>query len=155
MEDENTQERLVPVIEEELVTGTHAVKTGSVRVRKEVEHVRQNVEMPTMRDVVSVNRVPVNKVVTTAPAIREEGDTLIVPVLHEEIVVEKRLVLKEEIHIRRRRHEDRTTKTVELDREHATVERLDSEGNVVGTSTPSRSEVPQSGLFTKHKNILK
>ncbi|MDQ1470934.1 MAG: hypothetical protein QOJ99_2414 [Bryobacterales bacterium] len=155
MEDENTQERMVPVIEEELVTGAHAVKTGSVRVHKEVEHFRKNVEMPAMRDVVSVNRVPVNQVVTSAPEVREEGDTLIVPVLEEEIVVEKRLVLKEEIHIRRRRIEDRVTRSVELDREHATIERLDSEGNVVATSSPTRSDLPQSGLFSKHKNILK
>src|SRR5438309_1317800 len=129
MEEENTQERVVPVIEEELVAGTHAVKTGSVRVHKEVEHARQNVEIPTLRDVVSVNRVPINQVVTTAPAVREDGDTMIIPVLEEEIVVEKRLVLKEEIHIRRRRVEDRSTKSVEVEREHATIERLDSEGN--------------------------
>jgi uncharacterized protein (TIGR02271 family) len=155
MEQENTQDRVVPVIEEELLTGAHAVKTGAVRVRKEVEHLRKNVEMPAMRDVVSVNRVPVNQVVTSAPEVREEGDTLIVPVLEEEIVVEKRLVLKEEIHIRRRRIEEHVTKAVELDREHATIERLDAEGNVVGTSSPVRNDVPQSGLFSKHKNILK
>jgi uncharacterized protein (TIGR02271 family) len=155
MEDENTQERMVPVIEEELVTGTHAVKTGSVRVRKEVEHLHKNVEMPAVRDVVSVNRVPVNQVVTSAPGIREEGDTLIVPVLEEEIVVEKRLVLKEEIHIRRRRIEDRVTKVVEFDREQATIERLDSEDNVIATSSPAPSDLPQSGFFSKHKNILK
>jgi len=154
-EEENKQERMVPVIEEELVTGAHAVRTGSVRVRKEVEHLRKNVEMPAVRDVVSVNRVPVNQVVTAAPEIREEGDTLIVPVLEEEIIVEKRLVLKEEIHIRRRRVEDRVTKAVEVDRERATIERLDSEGNVVGTSSPTPSDVPQSGLFSKHKSVIK
>jgi uncharacterized protein (TIGR02271 family) len=155
MNEENTQERVVPVIEEDLVTGAHAVKTGSVRVRKEVEHLRKNVEMPAMRDVVSVNRVPVNKVVTSVPGVREEGELLIVPVLEEEIVVEKRLVLKEEIHIRRRRIEEHVTKVVELDREHATIERLDAEGDVVGTSSPTRSDIQQSGLFSKHEQILK
>lgn len=37
-----------------------------------------------------------------APEIRTEGDVTIVPVLEEVLVVEKRLVLKEELHIRRR-----------------------------------------------------
>ena len=46
-------------------------------------------------------RVPINRVVSAPPAVREEGDTIIVPVLEEVLVVEKRLVLKEEIHIRR------------------------------------------------------
>jgi hypothetical protein len=40
------------------------------------------------------------------------------------------LVLKEEIHIRRRRTEERITTSITLDREHAVVERLDAEGNV-------------------------
>jgi uncharacterized protein (TIGR02271 family) len=135
MEDhQNAEQITVPVIEEELVTGTRAVKTGSVRVRKRVEHIRKEIDMPTVQDVVSVSRVTVNRVVATMPNTREEGDTLIVPVVEEEIVVHKRLVLKEEIHIRRRRVARRITKAVTLDREHATVERLDAAGNPISGS---------------------
>ena len=152
MEDEKTQESSVPVIEEELVTGTHAVKTGSVRVRKEVERIQKNVEMPVVRDVVKVSRIPMNRVVTAPPAVREEGDILIVPVVEEEVVIEKRLVLKEEIHIHRRRTKGPVTKAVTLDREHATIERLDSEGNVIATSKPPRPETPPG--FKKHKSLL-
>ena len=133
---EDTGERAVPVIEEELVTGTQPVKTGSVRIRKEVERVRKTVEMPTVRDVVKVSRVAVNKVVASIPETRQKGDVLIVPVVEEEIIVQKRLVLKEEIHIQRRRVSGRGVKSVVVGREHATVERLDSDGNVIGGSTP-------------------
>ena len=154
-EDENTQ-RSVPVIEEELVTGTREVKTGSVRVRKEVEHLQKAIEMPLVRDVVKVSRIPVNRVVTAAPDIREEGDILIVPVVEEEIVVNKRLVLKEEIHIHRRQERTRVAKNVDLAREHAIVDRLDSEGNVTATSeSPRTGTNTGTGLFGKHKSILR
>jgi stress response protein YsnF len=62
---------------------------------------------------------------------REEGDTLIIPVVEEELIVQKRFVLKEEIHVRRRRTKERVTKSITLAREHAVVERLDSNGNVI------------------------
>jgi len=144
MEDETTTgERTVPVIEEELVTGTRKVKTGSVRVHKTVQRVQKTVDIPTSRDVVDVTRKLVNQVVTTAPQVREEGDTLIIPVLEEEIVVTKRLILKEEIHIRRSHVTSHVSQDVSVGREMAVVERLDAAGNVVpsmGQSEPEQSE---------------
>lgn len=166
MESEENLERVVPVVEEELVTGTREVKTGTVRVRKEVERIPTKVEMPAVRDVVEVRHVPVNRVVPAIPQMREEGDMLIVPVVEEELVVEKRLVLKEEIHIRRRRIKGQISKTVTLEREHATVERLDGEGNVIATSKPAEKPAspqteklasPQnrpSPRFGRHKSLL-
>lgn len=132
MEEENTP-RVVPVIEEELVTGTRLVKTGSVRVRKEVERIQKEVEIPSLRDSVRVTRIPVNRVVTAVPEVREEGGILIVPVVEEKIVIQKRLVLKEEIHIIRERVEERVKKSVTLERERAIVERLDRDGVVIET----------------------
>jgi uncharacterized protein (TIGR02271 family) len=153
MEEEDiSKERLVPVIEEELVTGTRAVKTGSVRIRKKVERIRKSIEIPTISDVVNVSRVPINRRVEAIPDIRQEGDVLIVPVVEEQIVVKKRLVLTEEIHIVRRKVETQNAKSVILGREHATVERLDSEGRVIATSKP-RPKGPASN-FKKHKSLL-
>ena len=56
---------------------------------------------------------------------------MIVPVVEEEIVVTKRLVLKEEIHLVKRRTKDRFVKEVELNRERAEVRRLDADGRVI------------------------
>jgi uncharacterized protein (TIGR02271 family) len=150
MEDENTQQS-VPVIEEELVTGTRPVKTGSVRVRKEVERIRKTVDMPAIRDVVDVSRVPVNRIITSVPDMREEGEILIIPVVEEEIVIQKRLVLKEEIHIRRRRVKSHVTKSATVGREHAVIERLDGEGRVIASSKPSR---PEPAGLRKYKSLL-
>jgi uncharacterized protein (TIGR02271 family) len=51
---------------------------------------------------VEVERVPVNKAVSQLPSVRLEGSTTIIPVVEEVVVVEKRLILVEEIHVRRK-----------------------------------------------------
>src|ERR1051325_2512596 len=118
--DEN-RELVIPIVEEEIVTGARPVKTGSVRVDKRVEkHVRK-IEMPLLHEAVEVKRVPVNRVVTVAPQVRTEGDTTIVPIVEEELVVTKRLLLKEELHLTRRRTRNRYVRDVELKRETAEV----------------------------------
>jgi hypothetical protein len=59
-----------------------------------------------------VRRVPVNRIVTEVPQTRQEGEVTIVPVLEEVLVVEKRLLLKEEIHIVRRRAQVREPRRI-------------------------------------------
>ena len=120
---EREDEIVIPVIEEELATGTRVVETGSVRVEKEVEKRVRQVSAPLVREEVEVRRVPVNRVVEEAPKTRRHGDTVIVPVVEEELVVTKRLVLKEEIHLVKRRTKERVVKEVEVGRERARVER--------------------------------
>src|SRR5690349_10248851 len=100
-------EVVVPVIEEEIDTGVRAVKTGSVRVDKKVEKRVRRVSAPMLHEDVEVRRVPINRVVDVAPKSRRQGNTVIVPVVEEELVVTKRLVLKEEIHLVKRRTRDR------------------------------------------------
>jgi uncharacterized protein (TIGR02271 family) len=117
------EEIVIPVIEEELATGTRVVETGSVRVEKEVEKRVRQVSAPLVREEVEVRRVPVNRVVEEAPKARRHGDTVIVPVVEEELVVTKRLVLKEEIHLVKRRTKERVVKEVEVGKERARVER--------------------------------
>lgn len=73
---------------------------------------------------VSVERVSVGRVVSEAPAIRQEGDTVIIPILEEILVVEKRLVLKEELHIRTDTTERLERRTVTLRTEQADISEL-------------------------------
>jgi uncharacterized protein (TIGR02271 family) len=147
---EDTGEVVVPVIEEELQTGTRAVKTGSVRVDKHVEKRIRRVHAPLIHEDVEVRRVPVNRVVEQAPQARRRGDTVIVPVVEEELVVTKRLILKEEIHLIKRRTKDRVVKDVELNREDAEIRRLDSEGRVID-SRPKRTGV---GRIATRRSVL-
>jgi len=133
-EEVDREEVVVPVIEEEIDASTRSVKTGSVRVDKHVEKRIRKVEAPLIHENVEIRRVPVNQVVNAAPKSRRMGDTLIIPVVEEELVVTKRLVLKEEIHLITHRTKDRSIQEVELNRESAEVRRLDAEGRIIDST---------------------
>ncbi len=103
--------------EEELRAGTREREAGGVQVRKRVRTDREQVEVPTRREEVTVDRVPVEGEATEA----EIGDDEIrVPVTEEEAVVEKRPVAKEEVRIRKDVVED--TEVVEEDVRREEVE---------------------------------
>jgi len=113
----------VPVIEETLEVSRQVHETGSVHVHKQV-HVRtEHVEVPLHSEDVEITRVPVNRVVEGPVPVRHEGDTTIYPVLEEVLVLEKRLVLREELHLRVRRSERVETHDIELRSEEVTTER--------------------------------
>ena len=118
--------QIIPLLEERLVVGRREVETGRVRV-----HLTTTTEDAAVREVlreerVEVERVPIGREVATAPAVREEEDgaVLVVPVLEEVLVVERRLVLKEELWIRRVSTNRTSEQNVPLRRQTATVERV-------------------------------
>jgi uncharacterized protein (TIGR02271 family) len=96
--------------EEELLVGRREREAGAMRVRKRVRTETEHLEVPKKRVEVTVERVPVDEDqpgvegITATPHIEEEE--IVVPVVEEEIVVEKRPVVKEEIRIRKRVVED-------------------------------------------------
>jgi uncharacterized protein (TIGR02271 family) len=129
VQDKELEQKLVvPVAREELRVGKRLVDTGrGVRIRKTVREQTRHVEQALLSDALDVKRIPVDKIVplSEAPVMRQEGDTLIVPVLEEILVVEKRLRIKEEIHIiRSTRHETHSGAQV-LREEQVSVERFD------------------------------
>src|SRR5438128_11977190 len=85
---------------EELVAHKEMRHIGDVEIRTEVEQVPGRLEVDAEREDVEVSHVPVNRVVAERERPHEEGDVLVVPVYEEELVVTKRLVLREELHIR-------------------------------------------------------
>lgn len=93
---------IIPVIAEQLEVGKRTVETGRMRVRKVVREHEEVVDEPLFREEIDVKRVSINKQVDRVPEVRREGELVIVPVVEEVLVVEKRLILKEELHITRR-----------------------------------------------------
>ncbi len=117
----------IPLIAEELQVGKRTVETGGVRVRKTVHEQEETVDLPLLREELEIERVPINqKVEGTPPASREEGEVLIVPLFEEVLIVEKRLMLKEELHIRRKKITFHQPQQVSLRREEIEVEELSS-----------------------------
>jgi stress response protein YsnF len=82
------------------------------------------VERLLRSDTVEVERVPIGRVVETAPEPREQDGVWIVPVVEEELVLRTRLVLKEEVHIRRIQGTRPVRHDVRLRREVVTAEHL-------------------------------
>ena len=96
---ESDDELKVQRAEEELRASTREREAGGVRVRKRVRTDQERLAVPKKREEVRVERVPVEK---DAASEAEIGDDEIrVPVIEEEIVVEKRPVVKEEIRLRK------------------------------------------------------
>jgi uncharacterized protein (TIGR02271 family) len=89
----------IEVLEERLDVDKKVVETGSVVVTKKLNEDSENVRMPLDHEEASVRRVTVNRYIDDHPGTRYENNTLIVPVVKEVMVVEKKLLLVEEIHI--------------------------------------------------------
>ena len=133
---------VMPVVAEELRVERRVVETGRVRLTKKVFEREEVIDASVMREEVDVRRVAVNRPVSEPPPVRYEGETMIVPVFEEVLVVEKRLVLREELHITRRRVAERRPQRVTLRSERVEVERLETQGRsdekADGQETPKR-----------------
>ena len=127
-ESENTI-RTIPVIEENIHIGKKVVETGRVRIVKTVNEEEALVEAALLQEEVQVERVPVNQYIETAPAVRYEGDVMIIPVIQEVVVIEKRLMLVEEIRVNKHQTESKVTETVMLRKEEIHIERTNSDLN--------------------------
>lgn len=124
------QPLVIPVVEERLKVEKKVVEAGKVKISKKVKEEEKTVDIPVSQEEVQVERIPVNRFVETAPQIRYEGETMIVPVLREVVVVEKRIELIEEIHITKKIHQTQVSQQVTLRTEEVTVERLPGENNL-------------------------
>ena len=91
----------IPIIREELVVGKETIETGKVRIEKSVSTEEVSFDLSLTEESYKVVRVPKNEEVAVTPAIRHEGDLTIIPVVREVAVIQKKLMLVEEIHVRR------------------------------------------------------
>jgi uncharacterized protein (TIGR02271 family) len=117
---------------EELRVGKRSVEAGEVTVRKHVETEHVTEPVTRSREIVNIERRPVAADAGGAAEIRE--DEIRVPLVEEEIVVEKRPVVKEELVITKERVTE--TENVEVDLRE---ERIEVDG-VNEKSTTTRRE---------------
>ncbi|HEX8243205.1 MAG TPA: PRC and DUF2382 domain-containing protein, partial [Longimicrobium sp.] len=115
----STEERMT-LAEEELAVRKERMAAGAVDVHKhvETEHVRESV--PVMREQVTVERRPITEPNAGTEA-RFEGDEIRIPVVEEEVVVEKRPVVREELVVRKHQVQDQQVVEADLRRERAEV----------------------------------
>jgi len=124
---EETQDKnqvVVPLHAEELSVAKRWVVTGQVKVGTVTRESEQLIEELLEHEHVEIERIAIGKQVDKAPAVREEGDTLIIPILEEIVVVERRLLLKEEVRVRRTREKQPHQERVVIRKQEAVITRL-------------------------------
>lgn len=92
----------IPLVEERAVIAKREIETGRYRVRVSVEEREDFVPVELSHVDAEIERVPINRAVSQLPSVRLEGSTTIIPVVEEVMVMEKRLIVVEEIHVRRK-----------------------------------------------------
>lgn len=127
---ETGQEKLViPVIEEQAFVRKEIVETGKVRISKRVSENEETYDVPLLSEKVTVERVPVNQYVKERPQVRTEGDVMIIPVIEEQVVMQKRLVLVEELRVSKQIVESHQPQSVVLRKEEVDIKRIDGNEN--------------------------
>lgn len=120
---------VIPLLAEQLKIARQKVLTGGVRVHKTVSERTETINEPTLKEEMEIQRIPVNQFITEPPAVRYEGDVMILPLMEEVLVVEKKLVLREEIRITKRRNTLRNPQQYVVRREEATLEQIKPDAN--------------------------
>jgi uncharacterized protein (TIGR02271 family) len=116
----------IPVVAETLHVDRHTVETGRARITKHVHEREEVIDEPLLREEVAVEHVPINRPWEgPPPPVRYEGEKMIIPLMEEVLVVEKRLMLKEELHVWRVQKTVHAPQHVTLRSEEVTVERID------------------------------
>jgi uncharacterized protein (TIGR02271 family) len=121
MAQRNGRKQTLPVAEERLRVGKRKVETGRVRVSTRTEERQQAIREELLREEVAIERVRIDRFSDTEPQMRQDGDVLIVPVFEEVLV--KRILVREELRITRKRRVDEVEELVTLKRQNVVVER--------------------------------
>ncbi|WP_434676785.1 YsnF/AvaK domain-containing protein [Pseudomonas sp. R1-18] len=135
----------IPVLEEIATVSKRTVTTGITTVEKQVQSREHQVSEVLRRETASVETVPMGIAVDPdhPPVVRTENGVTIIPVLEEILVVEKRLVLKEELHIRHNVDEVLATQDVTLRSETVAVKHTE------GPRTEAPKEPPATRSWPK------
>ncbi len=121
---DQTDQVVIPVVAEELIVEKEQIVRGKVRVHKRIETREEVVHTPIFQETVDIVRIPINRYIDdVVPEVREEEGVLVIPIIEEVVVTSKRLFLREEVRVRKKRAEKTDTQTVTLRREVVEVER--------------------------------
>lgn len=124
---------VIPLHDESVTVGKQRVERSRVRVSTRISEREEMVREALDQEEATVTHVPIDREIDAYPGIRQEGDVTVIPLVEEVLVVERRLVLREELHIRKNRRTVEVEQPVTLRSEEAVVER------VTAPPTPVRS----------------
>ena len=117
------REIVIPLYAEDISVSRRVIPKSRVQVSTATRLEDAIVDELLAREEVVIERIAIDKRIDAMPPVREEGSTIIIPVVEEVLVVERRLILKEEVHVRRVRRTERHQERVTLRKQEAFVTR--------------------------------
>jgi stress response protein YsnF len=117
------EDLVLPLYAEDVSVSPRRVATTVVRVATVTRSRDELIDESLTHEGVEIERVPIGLYVDAMPAVREEGDLTIMPVVEEIVVVERKLLLREEVHIRRIRSKEQHVETIKLREQDVVITR--------------------------------
>lgn len=110
------------VIEERAKVDKKVIEKGKVRITKKVETEEEKVKVVVKNEEINIERIAINEYADELPEIRQSGDTMIIPVIKEVAVVQKKIFVIEEIRVTKKTHHTEEERTVPLQKEKVNIE---------------------------------
>src|SRR5690349_25765 len=121
--EQQTKDLRIPLHVEDISISRREIEKANVQIALVTGTREQLIDEELTHVRVEIERVPIGRTVEVAPPIRQQGDITIIPVVEEVVVVERRLVLKEEVRVRRVSTKEQHQETVVLRQQEAVVTR--------------------------------
>jgi uncharacterized protein (TIGR02271 family) len=128
------------LLAEELSVGKESVETGRLRVSKQTHTREVAVEESLLRESAEIETIPIGRRIFEMPSVRQEGETIVVPIVEEILHTERRLILQEEVRITRRKTTEQIHDRVTLRYQEAVVTRVQSASEAVDNTSTKESK---------------
>ena len=132
------------LIAEELSVAKETVETGRLRVSKQTRTREVLVDESMLSECAEVETIPVGRQIFEMPTVRHEGDTIIIPIVEEVLHTERRLILKEEVKITRRKKTEQFHDRVTLRYQEAVITRVQSATEPVDSASAKEHQSSNS-----------
>jgi uncharacterized protein (TIGR02271 family) len=143
----DNQDAVIPLYADSVSIDRREVEGDTIRVTVQTNTREQVIDEKLAHTRVEIERRPIGRTIDAAPPVRTEGDTIIIPVIEEIVVVERRLVLKEEIILRRLHTTERHQESVVLREQEAVIERSEPDEQ----ASRSEAQAPEQLLRAKRR----
>jgi uncharacterized protein (TIGR02271 family) len=149
--DDKARETVIPLFEEEFAVSKRVIPKSRVQVSRVTHRHEQLIDELLHHQQIVVERIPVDKPVDVMPSIQDDGETIVVPIVEEVLRVERYLVLKEEVHVRRVRTTDRYQESVTLRKHEAVITRLPIEPPAASLAETQTDAIPNNQENKSHE----
>jgi uncharacterized protein (TIGR02271 family) len=129
------------LLAEEISVEKQVVETGRLRVSRQTHTREVAVDEDLLRESAEIETVPIGRRIFEIPSVRHEGETTIVPIVEEILHTERRLILKEEVRITRRKTTEQFHDRVTLRYQEAVVTRVQSASEAVDNVSAKESKI--------------